>query len=144
MYRMGLMALIAADIPGVDRNKLISTLFSWAVICYFEHTHTRIVFFYLLLFFIIRVQMIKCNAIVSFLKYILLILGVWKWLLFTILQKVCCFVICLFFKCYLSIFEKNGSVSTDYTLKCSQNWMSSAGKWLSRKWVERRTIKVKY
>lgn len=24
MYRMGLMALIAADLPGVDRDKLIS------------------------------------------------------------------------------------------------------------------------
>lgn len=28
MYRMGLMALIASDIPGVDRNKLVLLLVS--------------------------------------------------------------------------------------------------------------------
>lgn len=28
MYRMGLMALIASDVPGVDRNKLVLLLVS--------------------------------------------------------------------------------------------------------------------
>lgn len=79
MYRMGLMALIASDIPGINRDKL-EFLVSFSSYCLF------ILFFFLSFPLWLRLND-AWNCFCIFVFYSLLA-GVWKWRLFMTLQRV--------------------------------------------------------
>ena len=76
MYRMSLMALVASDVPGVDRNKLIHLPFSSAVYMFIND-------------FLLAMHLLTLGWEVGFLKLFFFLSGALKWLLFMTLQRVC-------------------------------------------------------